>query len=130
MGDYSFHSHAFEKNYFNRSPVRTNREIRGPSLSKASVPGHGHTMLLREAGNVISHRHPNRNNHWRGIDSERFMRPRTCPTAPSQGLSSKARKWRTGIPTQIRVALKPEVFPPSMPQSSPPIKGSLHLHAV
>lgn len=42
---------------------KINQEIRWLFLNKASVPGHEHTMLLREAGNVNSHRHHTHNNH-------------------------------------------------------------------
>lgn len=72
MGDYSSHSHAFEKKKTTSSGhlSKTNQAIRWPFLSKAGVPGHEDTMLLREAGNVSIHRHHNHNKHQQGAESE------------------------------------------------------------
>lgn len=53
MDDYSVCPQAFDKNRGHSS--KTKQEIRWLFLSKASAPGHEHTVLLREAGDVSSH---------------------------------------------------------------------------
>lgn len=102
-----------KKNYFSWSLVRTNREIRGPPSGKASVPVPKRTMLLREAGNVTGRRHPIIIITGKE-QTVKLLRPRRGPTTPRQRLSSNARKWQTGTPTQAWATQEPAVFRPSV----------------